>query len=380
MSVRKRAWTTSKGEHKEAWIVSYRDRQGDRCQETFDRKRDADARHAAITQAIGQGTHTSRSKSITVAEAGTLWLDACEAHKLERATILGYRIFLERHIRPHLGHVRLCDLTLADVAIFEDALFKAKKSADLVRKIRVALGQLIGVAQKRGLVQRNVIRDLGRGTQRSERGAKLAAGVDIPLPSEIGAILSNAGRWRPVLVVACFTGLRASELRGLRWADVDLHAKCLTVRQRADRYNKMGPPKSKAGARVVPFGKVVLNTLREWKLSCPTKGELVFPNTKGNIETLVRIVQHGFKPAQVAAGVVTKNGKPKYSFHALRHFFASWCINTKEAGGLGLSLKEAQERLGHSSLAMTCDVYGHLFPRSEVDDLDDAELAIVSAS
>ena len=378
MSVRKRAWTTAKGERKEAWLVTYRDRQGDRCQETFDRKRDADARYDAIKQALREGTHTPRSKSITVSEAGTVWLDACEADALERATILGYRIFLERHIVPHLGHVRLCDLTVADVAMFEDALLRDKRSADLVRKVRVALGQLIGVAQKRGLVQRNVVRELGRG-KRSERGAKLVAGVDIPLPTEIGAILANAGRWRPLLLVASFTGLRASELRGLRWADVDLNAKCLTVSQRADRYNKIGPPKSKAGARVVPFGKVVLNTLREWKLACP-KGELVFPNTKGKVETLGRIVQHGFNPAQIAAGVTGADRQPKYSFHSLRHFFASWCINTKQAGGLGLSLKEAQERLGHSSLAMTSDVYGHLFPRSDADDLDDAELAIVSAS
>jgi integrase len=93
------------------------------------------------------------------------------------------------------------------------------------------------------------------------------------------------GRWRPLLLVAAFTGLRASELRGLRWSDVDLKANKLTVRQRADRYNIFGPPKSAAGQLDIPFGPTVANTLREWKLQCP-KGEidLVFPNTKGKIE------------------------------------------------------------------------------------------------
>jgi len=71
---------------------------------------------------------------------------------------------------------------------------------------------------------------------------------------------------------------------------------------------------------------------------------------------------------QVRAGVVA-NGKAKYpGLHAARHFNASWLINSKDDGGLGLSAKSAQTRLGHSSIVMTLDTYGHLFPRG-----DDAE-------
>jgi integrase len=54
-----------------------------------------------------------------------------------------------------------------------------------------------------------------------------------------------------------------------------------------------------------------------------------------------------------------------------RHFYASWCINRKEDGGLGLPLKVVQHRLGHSTIQMTADVYGHLFPSGD----DGAELA-----
>src|SRR6516225_3578949 len=79
-------------------------------------------------------------------------------------------------------------------------------------------------------------------------------------------------KYRPLLLTAIFTGLRASELRGLRWEDVDLpHAK-LHVRQRADRYNKIDKPKSESSERTVPLTPIVVNTLREWKLRCP-KGE-----------------------------------------------------------------------------------------------------------
>jgi integrase len=67
--------------------------------------------------------------------------------------------------------------------------------------------------------------------------------------------------------------------------------------------------------------------------------------------------------------VVTKGGSPKYTgLYALRHFFASWCINRKKDGGLGLPLKVVQERLGHSTVVLTADRYSHLFPGGDDGD------------
>jgi integrase len=61
---------------------------------------------------------------------------------------------------------------------------------------------------------------------------------------------------------------------------------------------------------------------------------------------------------------LTADGGPKYTgLHCLRHFYASWLINRRQNGGLELPLKEVQTRLGHATLAMTADTYGHLFPR-----------------
>jgi integrase len=203
---------------------------------------------------------------------------------------------------------------------------------------------------------------------------KLGIGVDIPTPAEIGSILGAAkGRWRPFLVTAIFTGMRASELRGLRWPDVDLKVGTVTVRQRADIFNAIGAPKSRAGERTIPIGPFVVNTLREWKMVCPRGPlDLVFPNGAGNVESLANIVTRVLQPVQVTAGVVDADGKAKYTgMHALRHFYASWCINRKADGGLELPAKMVQARLGHSSITMTMDVYGHLFP----SDDDGAELA-----
>lgn len=182
---------------------------------------------------------------------------------------------------------------------------------------------------------------------------------------------------RPLLLTAIFTGLRASELRGLPWSAVDLDNRSLTVFQRADRYNQIGRPKSGAGDREVPLTPIVVNALREWKLACP-KGDLdlVFPNGSGNVESLGNIVNRALKPPQQRAGVLV-DGKAKYTgMHALRHWYASWCINRTKDGGLGLPPKTVQERMGHSSITMTLDVYGHLFPRG--DDAD--ELAAAEAS
>jgi integrase len=68
---------------------------------------------------------------------------------------------------------------------------------------------------------------------------------------------------------------------------------------------------------------------------------------------------------------VNKSGEAKYGLHAFRHFFASWCINSRAKGSRELPPKEAQELLGHSSIVMTLDLYGHLFPKRN----DPAELA-----
>jgi integrase len=162
-------------------------------------------------------------------------------------------------------------------------------------------------------------------------------------------------------------------LRGLRWNDVDLKRGELHVRQRADRYNKMGPPKSEAGTRTIPLLPMVVNALREHKLTCKhSAADLVFPSKTGHIIGHSNLVKFVWKPLQVTAEVTTSSGRAKYpGLHALRHFYASWCINRRADGGLELPPKVVQERMGHASITMTMDVYGHLFPRGD----DGAELA-----
>jgi integrase len=391
MSVRKRAWKTPKGEPKQAWVVNYLDKAkgGARVQRTFDLKKDAEAFIVDMKAEVRDGIHIARSKSVTVADAGKEWIKTAEANGLERASVANYRALLKAHIEPFIGATNLSDLSVPMVRAFEDQLRDAGRSPAMVKRVRSILSMLLSDAMERGLATRNVARGLisnrkrgkERQQQRRHRG-KLKVGVDIPSPDEVRAIVAHLpGRWRPLLLTTIFCGLRSSELRGLRWADVDLEKREIHVRQRADRYKAIGAPKSESGERSVPMLPLVANALREWKLGCP-KGELglAFPNPRGSVESYNNIVLGGLKPAQVAAGV-TVDGKAKYTgMHALRHFYASWCINRKVDGGLELPAKVVQERLGHSKIAMTLDVYGHLFPRGDDrDEMEAAERAFLGA-
>jgi integrase len=367
MSVRKRTWKTAAGEEREAWQVDYIDQEGKRRSETFDRKKDADERHVQVRGEVRQGVHTPKSTSITVAEAGEDWIKYVELEKRERSTIEHYKNHVRNHIAKHsIGREKLAKLTTPRVNAFRDDLLKELSRAQ-AKKILTSFKMLLGDAMRRGNVAQNVA--LSVKVAADKRGKlKLKAGVDIPTPNEIKRIIHAAtGRARPFLITAIFTGLRSSELRGLRWDEVDLKKSEIHVRQRMDRYGQVGKPKSESGERTIPLPPLVVSTLKEWRLAGP-KGELglVFPNQKGKPWDHADIVTHTLCPTVVKAGVVDAKGEAKYSgLHAFRHFYASWCINRKADGGLELPIKTVQARLGHASIVMTSDVYGHLFPRTD---------------
>jgi integrase len=236
MSVRKRSWQHN-GVNKDAWVVDYFDQDGDRHLKTFARKKDADAFHAKVQVDVSRGTHTADSKSVTVAAAAKLFMQSCDEARLERTTLDTYRQHVDLHIVPLIGTVRLSQLTTPMIREFVDRLHQAGRSPAMVKKILVRLSSILADAQERGLVAQNVVRSLRRRSRQAERRerGKLRTGVDIPTPDEIRAIVAQLqGRWRPLILTAIFSGLRASELRALHWGDVDLKRGELHVRQRAD--------------------------------------------------------------------------------------------------------------------------------------------------
>ena len=157
---------------------------------------------------------------------------------------------------------------------------------------------------------------------------------------------------------------------------VDLDNKVIEVKQRADRYNEIGKPKSRSSKRMIPMSPSVITNLMEWKLKCPVGPfNLVFPNGAGNIENHSNIYQRIFKPLLVNNGIVNSDGNPKFGFHALRHAAASLFIEQ------GWPAKKVQSILGHSSITMTMDVYDHLSesPEDDVEMFEEMEADLMAA-
>jgi integrase len=369
VSVRRREWVTRSGEPRSSWVVAYTDSGGVRRIETFVRKRDADAREVEVRSAIRAGTHSAPSVSPTIAEAAQNWLTFIEREGRERSTVKQYTEHVQIHILPRLGRENLASLTTPRIHQFRDELLR-DLSRSLAKKVLVSLKAVLKDAQRRGDVAHNAAAPVSITIASRDR-RKVEVGIDLPSVDEVRRLIDNAGRLRPLIMLAAFAGLMSSEARGLRWADVDLARGEVAIRQRADRYNVIGKLKSAAGSRTVPVGPMVVNALRKQRLACP-KGarDLVFPGPAGEALSYAALYE-SFNRAQVRAGLSTKVREPKYGLHSLRHFCASWFLNRRVDGGLELPLKLVQERLGHASIKMTADCYGHLFPRTD----DGSELA-----
>lgn len=396
MSVRQRKGT-------DKWCHDYFDGKGKRHQMLYRTKKEAKEAEAKVRMELKGNIHVADPDSITVKEAGEKWLEAC--NKLERSTRDQYRGHLKHHINPNIGKTKLSKIGVPFVYAFLRQLREHGLSEPMIRAVRVSFGALLSNAQKEGLVVFNAVKEMGRDSKPKGDGRhkkRVKVGVDIPTTEEVKRIIASAdeGRPRVFLRVAALTGMRSSELRGLIWDAINLTKGEIEVTQRADAYGKIGSPKSESGKRTIPIGQQAVAELREWKLAC-TSRVFVFPSItgkkKGGVMNHSNIVSDWWHPAQLAAGVtmlkpaVDKEGYPvldehgeqiintvpKYSgLHALRHYFASLCINAKEDGGLGLAPKVVQERLGHSSIVMTLDVYGHLFPKGDAS----AELAAAEAA
>jgi integrase len=368
-------------------LISYRapyvDSGGRRRSQNFATKGEAEEFLRRVGNELAMGTHTPASTSPTVAEAAPLWIKSCNRKALEPTTIQAYQEHIDLHILPFIGTMKLVEVTSPAVIAFADTLHEAGRSPDMIGRVISSLGQIFTEARSRGLIATaptvGVDLKLPDGSRDNPRPT-------IPAKAELRAIIDGAiGRgpgWRAFFLVAIFCGLRASELRGLPWKDVDLTACEINVTQRADIKHRIGRLKSKAGYRTIPLPPMVVSALREWKLQCP-KGELelVFPNGVGRIEALSNIMRRVFDPIQVAARITVrreqldKEGKPvrgkdgkvvmeivaKYAMHALRHACASLWIEQ------GLLPKRIQVLMGHSTIQMTYDRYGHLFKDEHAD-------------
>jgi integrase len=380
-TIRKRRWVNGSGEQV-AWIADYFDQnkdeqhpRGHRHIRSFANRRAAKAWLAETVIEVQRKIHTPHRQSITVAAAAALWIEKTrDAEKRVRSTVQQYQNHVRLYINPMIGGARLSDLAPRNIEEFRDALLR-KLSRVMARKVLVSLKSILANARRTGRMAHSPADDVKIAADKRGR-RKLKIGVDIPTKDDARRIIAAVDpRWRPIILTALFTGMRSSELRALIWDKVNFKDKKIHVDQRVDDWGNWDPPKSDAGDREIPMSPEVFRTLREWKLACP-KGELglVFPTGIGTVECHRNIYSRGWHAAQIAAEVTKKDGRAKYGpFHGARHFFASLIIER------GYSPKRCQVLLGHSSIQLTFDTYGHLFPDDEADQdkFAEAELSVL---
>ena len=378
MSVRSRSWPAKSGEMKTAWQADYRDAAGKRRSKQFRRKKDADDFLKQAGWEVKQGTHTADSQSVTVAKAAETWLARGRREGLEKSTMNAYEQHVRLHIEPFLGTRRLNQLTKPMIEEFRDALLDSGRSRAMAKRVLGSLTSIVREAERIGYVAQNVCRGVT-----VKRSGREKVKVIPPTKEHMRLLIAAAEKPKarpmdkPMLLVCLFAGLRASELRVLSWRNVDLKRGSITVDQRVDYQNVIGPPKSASGFRTIPVPPAVVSELKKWKLQCaPSKLDLVFPSEAGT-PIFHPNLKAGFQePLQLAAGICqqsVKRGKPVvdeeghpvmeglYSLHDFRHAAASLWIEQR------VPPKRVQSWMGHSSIQVTFDTYGHLFAALEDD-------------
>jgi integrase len=335
------------------WQVDFTDQAGKRRSKLFPRRKDADVYLVKVRSLVANHTYLADSDSTSVAEATKSWLEYCEVRcqtgrRMERATLQDYRGKVRLHLNDPeigIGDKLLAHLTRRHVNEFRDRMLLKGRSEHLIRRTISVLKLTLDHAIDNGQIFTNAAHGV-----RIIKSGRIDHTAPVPSKAVIRALIETAEEnFKPHLIVSALGGLRASELRGLRWQDVDFEKGFIYVRQRADAYNQMGEPKSRAGFRDIPAGPMVLNALHHWKLRCP-KSELglAFPAPRGGILQHTN-TQERFRKLQ-------KKLEVKMRRHDLRHFAVSLWIEQ------GFSIKEVMTFAGHSSIQMTMERYGHLFP------------------
>jgi integrase len=352
-SIRKRSWTTRKGEQRTAWVVRYADQDGVWRLKTFDRKRAAEDWQATALHEVKQRTHIPESTAPSITAAAEAWIRRGQADGRERSTLVQRRQHVDLHILPLLGAET--KLSRIDVEAFRDDLLRTRSRA-MAKKVMTSLKAILKQAKMAHLAA-----DVERIETGGRHRKRLELGRDIPTPDEVRALWPLAqGYIRALLAVAVFCGLRMSEIRALRWGDVDLDARQLHVRQRADKWGTIGPLKSETSYRDIPLSPFVVNALKDWRGDRIYPGEaLVFGTSTGTVQSLPNIWRRHLAPQQVKAGVVDRHGRAKYGAHAFRHFFVSWLIDQ------GFNVKRISVLAGHSSPVVMLTIYSHLMPAED---------------
>lgn len=290
------------------------------------------------------------------------WLDEIAAPRLRPRTLEGYRHHVQRHLVPHLGHLRLQQLGPSHVQALINQLVKDGLSPRTIRYVRSVLRAALNQALKWNLVSRNAasLVDLPRARQHEFK---------VLDPGQAKALLlaSKESRLEGLLSVALAVGLRIGEAMALQWDDVDWDTKTVRIRralQRSGGKTTFVLPKSERSRRVVTLPDFAIDALRRHRA---TQGKerllagagwedlgLVFSTPIGTPLDYSNLRREFRRLLTMAA-------LPPMRIHDLRHTCATLLL------AQGVNPRVVMETLGHSQIGLTLGTYSHVLPEVHRD-------------
>lgn len=285
------------------------------------------------------------------------WSGAIRNKKGDRykpLTLRGYEQLANSYVIPYMGSIKLCDVTRRHVQDLIEGMLQGNCSASTTRNCLVVLQVVFRRARIRGEIEINPTLDIERPSVKS-RGMRIAS------PEEAALLLAVLPiNDRPIWATALYAGLRAGELQALTWKDINLADGVINIDKSYNRKDQIvGAPKSEAGYRRVPIIPTLRDILDDLKIRRGGKGkDLVLSRPGTNIPFAY------WGTCSRAIRLWTAAGLERITLHQCRHTFASLCIAS------GLNAKAIQVYMGHSSIEITFDLYGHLMPGNESESAE----------
>ena len=318
--------------------VRWRDQTGRYRSKTFRRLGDAEHHRATTIADLARGDWIDPARQ---AETVDMWARRWYAAKtLRSSSSRRNRGIIDNQILPRWEGVPVGAVTFADVTDWITTLRAGGLSASSVKKARDVLSAVLSLAVQAGAIRANPA--VGVATPRVERHEQRF--LTAPEVSALAGAMPRPDLERLVRVAAA-TGLRRGELLALETRDVDLDRRRLHVRR----------AKTDAGVRPVPIPKHIEPLLAA---QLDEGWRWVFPSTTGTRMSGDNLYRRYFVPATVKAGVAPLR------FHDLRHTYAALMI------AANVRLEVLTKWMGHSSITVTADLYGHLYDWIEVEALD----------
>jgi integrase len=305
------------------------------------------------------------------------WLRLYAEVECKPSTVASYRQLLRLYLHPRFGEIRLDAITRDSVKDYLASLVAAGRlSRNTLRLIVCTFRVILNAAVEDGVVDRNPAARLGRFTRSEKPKFQATALTSTEAEALLKAAQSLCPEYHPLFLAALRAGLRRGELIALKWGDIQLgEGETDTNRyilvQRNHACGEFTTPKSNKSRRVDLSRQLrrVLAEVRDRRLleaflegRTSITDDLVFPSKSGTVLDAANLVHYYFTPSVEAAGL------RHIRFHDLRHTFGSLLIQR------GASLAYVKDQMGHSSIQITVDTYGHLIPGADiawVDKLDE---------